>query len=248
MRRSVLGFSLTLWILAVGCVEDAERRTTPRARRAAASSSDAVTGSAARKPDEPGVPGLDMRGGGGGTPAATSTPARYQNPRTLAPPWIGGRNAKVVIVEFTDFECPFCRTASQTMKRLVDHYGARIKLVFRHLPLTSIHPQARLAAEAAVCAQAQGRFWRMQEVIFKNNRNLTRADLLKYARRLGLDVPRFTKDLDSGACKRRVDRDIAAARKNKVEGTPAFIINGRKIEGALPYGRFKQLIDAELRP
>jgi protein-disulfide isomerase len=177
---------------------------------------------------------------------AAATRPRYRDPRRLAPPTKGGARAKVVIEEFTDFECPFCSRAAQTLERVLAHYGPRVKLVFRHLPLSSIHPQAKMAAEAAVCAQAQGRFWAMQRILFRNRRNLTRADLLRYARRIGLDVPRFRRDLDRGACRKRVEADLAEARKRQIEGTPAFFINGVKYEGALPFARFKRLIDAEL--
>jgi len=151
----------------------------------------------------------------------------------------------VVIVEFTDLECPFCRHASRTLRKVLAHYGNQVKLVFRHLPL-KIHAQSRIAAEAAVCAQAQGRFWKMEALIFEHNRSLSRARLIQFARRLGLDVPQFKKDLDSGACRPRVEADVAEARRRKLDGTPTFFINGAKHDGALSYARFRQLIDAEL--
>ncbi len=202
----------------------------------------------------PAVPGLNMRAEGAPPPTSASSAApraggthHYQNPRTLPSPWIGGRRAKVVIVEFTDLECPFCRHASRTLRKVLTHYGSQVKLVFRHLPL-KIHAQSRIAAEAAVCAQAQGRFWKMEELIFEHNRSLSRARLIQFARRLGLDVPQFKKDLDSGACRPRVEADIAEARRRKLDGTPTFFINGAKHDGALSYARFRQLIDAELNP
>lgn len=202
-----------------------------------------------------GVPGLDMRASGPAAPpdrAAVAAPAprngAYQEPRTLAPPWIGGARAKVVISEFTDFECPFCQRAFFTVEKLLRHYGARIKLVFRHLPLSSIHPQARIAAEAAVCAQAQGRFWAMERMLFRHRSALSKANILHYARNIGLDVARFRRDLEGGACKVRVDKDLAEAHKRQVEGTPCFFIGGVKYEGALPFERMRKLIDAELAP
>lgn len=214
-----------------------------------------------------GVPsGLDMRiGGDGGSPGAGSGadpgagpgagsgaglsqggggqgPA---NPRTLPPPWIGGANAKVVIEEFSNFECSFCRAGAKTMKRVLDQYGARVKVIYRHLPL-AYQGQAKLAAQAAVCAQAQGKFWPMKALLFEHHDALSRADLLCYARRLGLDVPRFTRDLDGGACLPRVEADLAEARKRVIDGTPAYFINGTKHEGAMPFETFRKLIEAAL--
>jgi protein-disulfide isomerase len=152
----------------------------------------------------------------------------------------------VVIEEFTDFECPFCQRGWQVMNRVLRYYGGRVRLVFRHMPIAKIHPQSMQAAEAAVCAQRQGKFWAMQDQLFAHNTQLSRAALIQYARRIGLDVPRFTKELDSGACRALVLRDLALARKRGVTGTPAFFVNGTKVEGAYPFRHFKRIIDAEL--
>ncbi len=162
------------------------------------------------------------------------------------PPWKGGVKAKVIIEEFTDFECPFCQRGWRVMNRVIRHYGPKVRLVFRHMPIAKIHPQAMQASEAAVCAQRQGKFWAMQDQLFANNTRLSRADLILYARRIGLDVPKFTKALDSGACKVQVLRDLKLAKKRGVTGTPAFFVNGSKTEGAYPFAHFKKIIDAEL--
>jgi len=192
-----------------------------------------------------GVPGgLGMRDG----PNAPSRPSSGVKRGSTAgkPPWKGGPKAKVVIEEFTDFECPFCTRGARVMNRIIRHYGSKVRLVFHHMPIRQIHPQAMQAAEAAVCAQRQGKFWAMHDQMFANNTNLSRADLIKYARRIGLNVPKFTKELDSGACKAQVLRDVKLARKRGVTGTPAFFVNGSKTEGAYPFAHFKRIIDAEL--
>jgi len=194
--------------------------------------------------------GLDMRSDPKPSPRPSASIAQSgggTNPRTLPPPWIGGPQAKVIIEEFSNFECPFCIQGARTMKMLLDHFGPKIKIIYRHLPL-AYQPQARLAAQAAVCAQAQGRFWDMKALLFANYRDLSRADLVGYARRLGLDVARFTRDLDSGACLPRVEADIKEARKRVIEGTPAYFINGEKHEGALPLETFRELIHEALTP
>jgi protein-disulfide isomerase len=181
-----------------------------------------------------------------GADAGAPAPARSAA-AAIAPPWKGGAGAKVVIEEFSDFECPFCQVGARTVEQVVKLYGPKVKLVFYHLPLTQIHPQARQAAEAAVCAQIQGKFWPMHDLLFQHNEALSRADLIRYARQLGLDVPRFIRDLDSGAGKARVEADIALGNRRAIEGVPAFFINGTKEEGAIKLERFKALVDAELR-
>ncbi|MDY0002051.1 MAG: thioredoxin domain-containing protein [Polyangia bacterium] len=265
-----LNLCVALFVLGAqaGCADESPPPTTPR-RIAAPASSDgyAPPGAppGARSGDQggaesgAGVPsGLDMRVGGGGSGAgarpATGAGGGLEeggggqgaaDPRKLPPPWIGGAGAKVVIEEFSNFECPFCRVGAKTMKRVLDHYGAKVKVIYRHLPL-AYQAQAKLAAQAAVCAQAQGKFWPMKALLFEHYDALSRADLLGYARRLGLDVPRFTRDLDGGACLPRVEEDLAEARKRVIEGTPAYFINGTKHEGALPFDTFRKLIDAAL--
>ncbi len=238
-----------------GCLDDvASDSTTPRRGPPVSSSDDSRRGRPAAStngdkarpgPGATGVPGgLGMRNGR--TADARPAPGVKKGSPVGKPPWKGGPKAKVVIVEFTDFECPFCKRGWQVMNRVVRYYGGKVRLVFRHMPIPKIHPQAMQAAEAAVCAQRQGKFWAMQDQMFANNSRLSRAALIKYARRIGLDVPKFTKGLDSGACKAQVLRDMKLAKKRGVTGTPAFFINGTKVEGAYPFRHFKKLIDVEL--
>ena len=254
LRRTPRGLLIiTAWSLAlVGCLDDiASDTTTPRRRPTVRTSDDGVgggvSGAGSRAVPRPRafIPGgLGMRDG---SPVSTRpAPGVKKGSAAGKAPWKGGPKAKVIIEEFTDFECPFCKKGWRVMDRVIRHYGGKVRLVFRHMPITKIHPQAMQAAEAAVCAQRQGKFWAMQDQIFSNNKKLSRANLIRYARRIGLNVPKFTKTLDSGSCKAQVLRDMKRAKTLGVSATPAFIVNGTKVEGAYPFRYFKKIIDAEL--
>jgi len=174
---------------------------------------------------------------------------------TLEPPRVevtdGGRpvrgssNASVEVVEFSDFQCPFCQRANPVVEQVLKTYGNKIKFVYRHYPLPN-HPNARPAAEAAACAEVQGKFWEYHDQLFANGSKLTDADLKAHAATVGLDTAKFNTCFDNKQQKPGVDADIAAADKVGVTGTPAFFINGRAIEGAQPFEAFKRVIDEEL--
>ena len=158
----------------------------------------------------------------------------------------GNAKAKVTIVEFSEFQCPFCSRVNPTMKKIMESYGDKVKIVFKHNPLP-FHKDAPLASEAALAAGAQGKFWPMHDLLFKNQRKLKRENLDTYAQELGLNLENFKAALDSGKYKAQVAADQAQAKKLKASGTPTFFINGRKIRGAQPFENFKKLIDAELK-
>jgi protein-disulfide isomerase len=160
-------------------------------------------------------------------------------------PALGPASAPVTIVEFSDFQCPYCAHAAPTLKRIRESYGDRVRLVYRDFPL-SFHPDAEKAAEAASCAGEQGKFWEMHDRIFERQSRITVADLKGYAGELGLNAAAFAECLDSGrqAAKTRVD--FEAGRAIGVTGTPAFLINGRLLTGAQPFDRFAAVIDDEL--
>ncbi len=161
-------------------------------------------------------------------------------------PWVGGRDAKVVIEEFSDFGCPFCRRAAWVMHRLLKQYGRRIRLVFRQVPLTALHPDSKLAAQAALAALAQGKFWEMHDMLFAN-RDHSKQALLGYARQLGLDVARFERDMESERVRKQVERDMDEAARRGVRGTPTFFITGvGKVVGARPFEEFSRLIEQAL--
>jgi protein-disulfide isomerase len=158
----------------------------------------------------------------------------------------GPESAPVTIVEFSDFQCPFCGKARSTVEDVVKQYGDKVRLVFRHYPLP-FHENAPKAAEAAACAQDQGKFWEMHDKMFSNQQALKVDDLKKYAADLGMDAARFNECLDSGKKKDLIEKDKAAGEKAGVSGTPAFFINGVALSGAVPIDDFKSVIDSELK-
>jgi protein-disulfide isomerase/autonomous glycyl radical cofactor GrcA len=157
----------------------------------------------------------------------------------------GPADAKVTIVEFSDFQCPYCGAAFGTVEQLMQQYAGKVKLVFRQFPLP-IHPQAEKAAEASLCAADQGKFWEVHDLLFKNQKKLDASDLKTYAASAGLDAAKFAQCLDSGEKKKQVDFDLEAGQAAGVNGTPAFFINGVFLNGALPIEEFKKVIDPEL--
>ncbi|WP_317987917.1 DsbA family protein [Hyalangium gracile] len=158
----------------------------------------------------------------------------------------GPENAPVTIVEFSDFQCPFCSRAKNTVDEVVKSYGDQVRLVFRHFPL-SFHKEAPKAAEASACAADQNKFWEYHDKLFANQQALTVDDLKKHAADLGLDTARFNECLDSGKKAELVKKDMADGEKVGVSGTPAFFINGIVLSGAVPAEEFKTIIDSELK-
>ena len=162
-------------------------------------------------------------------------------------PALGPETAPVTIVEFSDFECPFCLRIHPTIKQVMDDYDGRVRLVFRQFPLVSLHRNAQKAAEAALCADDQGQFWEMHDAMFDNQRELDVASLKLRAAELGLDEEAFGSCLDSGEFADQVATDVAAGRALGVSGTPALFINGRYLSGAQPYDVIARVIDDELQ-
>lgn len=160
-------------------------------------------------------------------------------------PTKGPDDAIVTIVEWSDFQCPFCNRVSPTLARIEDEYGDKVRLVFKHMPL-SIHPQAPQAHAAAEAAHRQGKFWEMHDRIFSNQRDLSVATLESHARAIGLDMDQYAKDVADASIKQRIDADMAQASELNVTGTPAFFINGRFLSGAQPFENFKRVIDAAI--
>jgi protein-disulfide isomerase len=158
----------------------------------------------------------------------------------------GPADAPVTIIEFSDFQCPYCKRALPTLSQLLEKYPEKIRVVYRHLPLEGIHPRARPAAAASVCAEDQGRFWDYHDLVFENNRALEDADLESYAGRAGLDVESFKQCIADGRHRERIDADIEAATQAGITGTPAFVVNGIVMRGAKPLDDFAVVIDAEL--
>ena len=157
---------------------------------------------------------------------------------------MGSPDAKVEIVEFADFECHFCAKAHETVMGVMKSYGDKVRLVFRHYPL-SFHAKAPKAAEATACADEQGKFWELHDVLFESQELAVEA-LKMQAKRTGLDEEKFNSCLDSGRTAPLVKRDMTAGQQVGVSGTPAFFINGFMLSGAQPEEAFRKLIDAEL--
>ncbi len=154
--------------------------------------------------------------------------------------------AKVVLVEYSDYQCPFCQRHHPTMQALVEKYGDDVAWVYRHFPLTSIHPQAYPAALASECANEQGKFWEFTDDLYENQDNLGDDYYAEVAGTLGMNVSKFTECYESEKYKSVVDGDMATARAAGVSGTPATFVNGQAISGAVDQATFEQLIDAAL--
>ena len=144
----------------------------------------------------------------------------------------GPENAPLTLVEYADYECPYCGDAHVVVKRLRDELGPRLRFVFRNFPLTQVHQYAELAAEAAEAAAAQHRFWEMHDRLYENQASLSPELIGAAAQGLGLDMERFEKDLASGQFRERVERDFMRGIRSGVPGTPTFFINGERHDGA----------------
>jgi len=160
-------------------------------------------------------------------------------------PTRGTASAPIEMIEFSDFQCPFCLSAFPTVQRVLSTYGDKIRFTYRHYPLPN-HPNARPAAEAAACAAEQNKFWEYHDRLFQNQGKLSAADLKQHAADLGLDAAAFNACVDSRKFQQDVETDIAAGNAVGVNGTPAFFINGRGLSGAQPFDAFKRVIDEEL--
>jgi protein-disulfide isomerase len=181
-------------------------------------------------------------------PARTTGPARpaelFQVPIGDSPAR-GGSAAKVTMVVFSEFQCPYCGKVTGTLDQLRRSYGEELRLVFKHRPLP-FHDRATPAALAAEAAREQGKFWEMHDKLFANQRALGPEELEGYARAVGLDVGRWRAALAGPQARARVDADAALAEQLAVQGTPTFFVNGRPLIGAQPLDRFRALIDEEL--
>jgi protein-disulfide isomerase len=160
----------------------------------------------------------------------------------------GPADAPVTLVEYGDYECPHCGRAYPIVRELQKRMGRRLRLVFRNFPLAEIHPHAEHAAEAAEAAAAQGKFWEMHDVIFEHQAHLADADLVRYAKDLGLDAGRVKDELAAGAHLDRVREDFGSGVRSGVNGTPTFFINGTRYDGSWDLDTFAEVLgDAAAR-
>ncbi|MCX8202556.1 MAG: DsbA family protein [Candidatus Micrarchaeota archaeon] len=158
----------------------------------------------------------------------------------------GNPDAPITIIEYSDFQCPFCSKVQPTIEQILKDYDGKVKIYYEQFPLTQIHPNAQKAAEASLLAAEQGKFWEYHDILFKNQDKLDVKYLKEYASQLGLDAEKFNYGLDSGIKAQTVNKNLQEGIKNGVQGTPTFFINGHILTGAQPYSVFKQIIDSEL--
>jgi protein-disulfide isomerase len=177
-------------------------------------------------------------------------PAKLLDPpvriETQGSPVIGPADAPITLIEFSDFQCPYCVKAVGQLKIVLNAYPKQVKLVFRQFPLDS-HSQAAYAASAALAAHNQGKFWQMHDALFANREHLGRPTFLGLATKLGLDMKRFTADMDSAETKRLVARDVDDGDRAGVEGTPTLFIDGQRYNGSLELESIRPVLEGELK-
>jgi protein-disulfide isomerase len=161
-------------------------------------------------------------------------------------PTRGPERGVITIAEFAEFQCPFCVSASATLKQLESTYKGKIRFVWKHLPLTSIHMHAMDASIAAEAARRQGKFWEYHDKLFANQQKLGSDMLIRWGQDVGLDMEQFERDRNDPETKRRIEADMKEASALAVTSTPTFFINGRRVVGAMPLETFTSIIDEEL--
>ncbi len=170
---------------------------------------------------------------------------QFKNPVAIelgASPSKGPAGAKITIIEFSDFQCPFCKRGKDTAEEVMKAYPNDVKLVFKHLPLP-MHPEAMPAAKASLAAHKQGKFWEMHDALFENQGGLGADFYTAQAAKLGLNVEKFKTDMADPKLEELVKADMAIAEKHEIRGTPGFFVNGVAVRGAYPVDHFKKIID-----
>jgi protein-disulfide isomerase len=158
----------------------------------------------------------------------------------------GPADAPVTIVEFSDFHCPFCRSVQPTLNTLLQKYPGKVRLVYRHFPLDSLHPQARRASEASWCAAEQNRFWEFHDRVYANGPDASEETIARLAGEAGLDAAKLASCLASGRAAESIAKDVEEGSKFGITGTPGFFVNGRTLSGNQPLEGFVKIIDEEL--
>ncbi|MDJ0787231.1 MAG: thioredoxin domain-containing protein [Myxococcota bacterium] len=177
--------------------------------------------------------------------AAAPAPTEVKNVEVGRSPVLGPEDAPITIVEFSDFQCPYCTRVKPTLAQVREEYGDQVRVVFKHFPL-SFHTKAIPAHKAAIAAGDQGKFWEMHDLIFQNPKDLEPEQLRAHAETLNLDLAKFDARVNDAATEALITQDQAQGTKLGVRGTPSFFINGRFFSGAQPFAAFKARIDEEL--
>ena len=177
------------------------------------------------------------------TSAPTTT---VQNLVPAHAPFLGSATAKITIVEFADFECPYCRASVYPIRQVLAAYPNDVRLVFRHFPIASAHPLAETLANASLCAHDQGYFWPLHDRLYQEQDSLSYEKLIALSRSVGINIDRLERCMNSGQFADALRQDFADAVALGSRGTPTWVVNGQKIEGALPYEAWKRIIDALL--
>jgi protein-disulfide isomerase len=167
---------------------------------------------------------------------------------TAGAPERGPQSAKIAIVEFSDFECPYCVKAVSEIASIMAAYPRDVKLIFKQFPLDDLHPHAMMAAEASLSANDQGKFWQMHDELYAHAGRLSRETIFAIAQSIGLDMMRFTRDIESGRFHKAVEADVAEGDKLGVFGTPSLFINGKPYHGPVILSILKPILDNELKP
>jgi len=183
--------------------------------------------------------GLSISGAGG----ANYDQSGGYNVATTDDPSIGPADAVVTIVEFGDFECPFCRRSFPTIRALAEEFNQDVRYIYRDFPIESIHPNARVAALAGYCATKQGLFWPLHDKMFQNQETLSQTAILGYANQVGIDSQSFASCLGSQEASAEVNQDIADGQAAGVLGTPTWFINGIRLAGVIPEEVFREIIN-----
>jgi len=156
----------------------------------------------------------------------------------------GPANAPVTLVEYGDYQCPYCGAAYPVVKRLQKKLGKKLRFVFRNFPLTEAHPYALIAAETAEAAALQGKFWEMHDLLFKQQKLLKPEVIPAWAKKLGLDVDKFGNDIKQGVVEKRIKEDRQSGIRSGVNGTPTFFINGTRYDGPPDYGSLLEALES----
>lgn len=168
-----------------------------------------------------------------------------QVPVSPADHTLGPESARVTVVEYGDYECPFCAQAAPGIQLMLVRYAGNVRFVFRHFP-QDVHPHAIAAAEAAECAAAEGPFWPMHDLLFRRQSRLSRTDLNRYAREVGLDIARFKAEMDGHAHLDRIQADLAGGRHSGVRNTPGIFVDGRMLDVAFDLQTLYDVVESAL--